>query len=78
MTMETIKEWFLCLVSKKHAETTWLRIDAQDEEKVLRYVNLAVVVLFMLAVFVWGVAAKRIHTYIQLKRHYQVIQEIRG
>lgn len=31
-----IKEWAWCLVSPRHAETTWLRIDARLERRIFR------------------------------------------
>lgn len=73
---ETIKEWLHCLVSKKHAESTWLRIRPQDEAKALRYIKYGLITLFVCVAFTWGVAAGRYQQYLKLKGQYE--QSMRG
>lgn len=47
-------EWIRCLVSPRHAATTWLRIDQRVEQKYLMVLKGAVIALFVAVVFVMG------------------------
>lgn len=51
--VDTAKEWALCLLSREHAATTWLRITDQQEQKALRMINN---VLYLLAGAIVAVA----------------------
>lgn len=37
--LATLKEWAYCLVSPKHAETTWLRIAEDTERRAFRHIE---------------------------------------
>lgn len=47
-------EWIRCLVSPRHAATTWLRIDPKVEQRILLILKRAVIALFVAVVFVIG------------------------
>lgn len=49
-------EWLHCLISPKHAKTTWLEVDSDTERKALTIALVVVVGLFATSCFVWGMA----------------------
>lgn len=60
-----VKEWTLCLFSKKHAAHTHLRIDHEAESKVLKQIDIGLLILSVLALAVWVIATVR---YNELRR----------
>lgn len=60
-------EWLHCLVSKKHAEHTWLRITPEAEQQALTYINRVIIALFVLAGFFLGMA----YGEYRMLQHYQ-------
>lgn len=57
--LSTALEWAHCLVSPKHAETTWLRIKPNDEQLALNISKGIVIALSIACVAMWMLAAYR-------------------
>lgn len=68
---DTIKEWLRCIISPKHAETTWLRITEEDEERWQKNAKRILIVLFVLAFMAWALAGYRYYENKQLKKELQ-------
>lgn len=55
MADSTTIEYFKCLFSKKHAERTHLRVDADKEKLALHTVNSVIAILVGLLIFTMGI-----------------------
>ena len=66
-----ILEWIWCLLSKKHARNTYLRITPEDEEKYIAVIYAVAITLFISSLFIWHLAYLRYMENRTLQRRYQ-------
>lgn len=69
------REWLKCLLDKEYAQKTWLRITPDTEKRTLQILDIAIFALFMLALFVGGLAWGRWQSIRHQAPEYQVIIE---
>lgn len=58
----TLAEWLHCLVSPSHARGSWLRVDDETEQRMLRRMNYVVIALFAAVLFVAGIIVGEVRT----------------